>query len=203
MFPDISYDSFYNEVGNPKEEYEKIYHYKNVIFWSFSRKDYQKTNWWSKTASSKISDRITIRTANTVRKIVKCNEWSKLHMNALIVYGSQYGTTKRYAEQLSEMINLPVISYEDIKELTEYDLIVHFGGLYAGGVKGLKRSSKYYGENTQLIIVTVGLADVYDKENTDNIRKSIRKQVPERILSNTNIFHLRGGIDYDKLELQA
>ena len=39
-------------------------------------------------------------------------------MNALIVYGSQYGTTKRYAEQLSEMINLPVISYEDIKELT-------------------------------------------------------------------------------------
>ena len=71
MFPDISYDSFYNEVGNPKEEYEKIYHYKNVIFWSFSRKDYQKTNWWSKTASSKISDRITIRTANTVRKIVK------------------------------------------------------------------------------------------------------------------------------------
>ena len=23
-------------------------------------------------------------------------------MNALIVYGSQYGTTKRYAEQLSE-----------------------------------------------------------------------------------------------------
>ena len=71
MFPTISYDRFYNEVGNPKEAYEKIYHYKNVIFWSFSRKDYQKTNWWSKTASLKISDRITIRTANTVRKIVK------------------------------------------------------------------------------------------------------------------------------------
>ena len=46
-------------------------------------------------------------------------------MNALIVYGSQYGTTKRYAEQFSEMINLPVISYEDIKELTEYDVDQH------------------------------------------------------------------------------
>ena len=57
------------------------------------------------------------------------------------------------------------------------------------------------GENTQLIIVTVGLADVYDKENTDNIRKS-KKQVPKRILSNTNIFHLRGGIDYDKLNFK-
>ena len=39
-------------------------------------------------------------------------------MNALIVYGSQYGTTKRYAEQLSEMINLPVISYEEDRKST-------------------------------------------------------------------------------------
>lgn len=70
MFPTLSYDEFYDVVGSPKEEYEKVYHYKNAIFWSFSRKDYQKTNWWSKTASSNISDQITIRTANTLRKIV-------------------------------------------------------------------------------------------------------------------------------------
>jgi len=70
MFPSLSYDEFYDNVGKPKEEYEKVHSYKNAIFWSFSRKDYQKTNWWSKTASSNISDMITIRTANTVRKIV-------------------------------------------------------------------------------------------------------------------------------------
>ena len=51
MSPLLSYNEFYNEVGNPKEEYEKVYNYKNSIFWSFSRKDHQKTNWWSKTAS--------------------------------------------------------------------------------------------------------------------------------------------------------
>lgn len=65
----LSYEEFYDEIGNPKEEYEKVHPYKNIVFWSFSRKDYQKTNWWSKTASSKVSDKITIRTANTVRKI--------------------------------------------------------------------------------------------------------------------------------------
>lgn len=69
LLPPISYDEFYHEIGAPKDEYEKSYHYKNAIFWSFIRKDYQKTNWWSKTASSNISDKITIRTANTVRKI--------------------------------------------------------------------------------------------------------------------------------------
>ena len=59
-----------NEIGEPKKELEKIESYKDVIFWSFNRKDYQKTNWWSKTASASISTKLTIRTANTVRKIV-------------------------------------------------------------------------------------------------------------------------------------
>lgn len=69
MMPPLSYEEFYDEIGTPKAEYEQVHHYKTVIFWSFSRKNYQKTNWWSKTANSNISDKITIRTANTVRKI--------------------------------------------------------------------------------------------------------------------------------------
>lgn len=42
-----------------------------LFFGSFSRKDYQKTNWWPKTANTNVSKKITIRTANTIRKIVK------------------------------------------------------------------------------------------------------------------------------------
>lgn len=70
LMPPLSYEELYAEIGNPKAEYEKVYNYKNTVFWSFSRKDYQKTNWWSKTASVQVKDKITIRTANTVRKIV-------------------------------------------------------------------------------------------------------------------------------------
>lgn len=70
IMPSLSYEEFYDEIGSPKAEYEKVHNYKKVIFWSFSRKDYQKTNWWSKTANANISNEITIRTANTVRKIV-------------------------------------------------------------------------------------------------------------------------------------
>lgn len=70
IMPSLSYEEFYNEIGPPKAEFEKVSHYKNVVFWSFSRKDYQKTSWWRETASANISHRITIRTANTVRKIV-------------------------------------------------------------------------------------------------------------------------------------
>ena len=65
MFTDV-----FSEIGEPKEELEKIQDYKEVIFWSFSRKNYQKTNWWSKTVSASISNKLTIRTASTIRKVV-------------------------------------------------------------------------------------------------------------------------------------
>lgn len=70
MIPPMSYEVFFHGVGQPKEGYEKVHHDNNAIFWSFHRKDYQKTNWWSKTASSAVGSKVTIRTANTVRKIV-------------------------------------------------------------------------------------------------------------------------------------
>lgn len=70
IMPPATFAEVFNEIGEPKEELEKIKDYKEVVFWSFIRKDYQKTNWWSKTASTSISKKLTIRTANTVKKIV-------------------------------------------------------------------------------------------------------------------------------------
>lgn len=70
VIPPATFTDVYNEIGEPKEEIEKIKDYKEAIFWSFSRKDYQKTNWWPKTAGANISSKLTIRTANTVRKLV-------------------------------------------------------------------------------------------------------------------------------------
>ena len=123
-------------------------------------------------------------------------------MNTVIIYGSQYGTTKRYAEKFAEMTDLPIISFEDIENLEKYERVVYFGALYAGGVKGLKNTIKKLSPNTKLVIVTVGLADVCDEENISNIRSSIRKQVPEYLFKKVSIFHLRGGIDYQKLSLK-
>lgn len=70
LFPSLSFEELYETIGSPKEELEMIYNYKGFIFWSFSRENYQKTNWWSKTTLPSISHQITIRTANTVRRIV-------------------------------------------------------------------------------------------------------------------------------------
>ena len=122
-----------------------------------------------------------------------------MDMGTLVIYGSQYGTAKRYAERFAEMTHLPIASYEDAQTLSDYNRIVYFGALYAGGVKGLKKTVRKMSHNTRLTIMTVGLADVHDQGNVNNIMESIRKQVPESLLKNASVFHLRGGIDYSKL----
>lgn len=71
LSPKITLDDFYDQVGPLEEAYEKAQAYKNVIFWSFDRKQYQKSRWWYKTASTDIRHYITIRTAHTVQKILR------------------------------------------------------------------------------------------------------------------------------------
>ncbi|SCJ78423.1 Uncharacterized protein conserved in bacteria [uncultured Eubacterium sp.] len=58
------------KIGEPTKELERTCICKNAIFWSFDRKNYAKANWWKKTASARIGEMITIRTANTLKKIV-------------------------------------------------------------------------------------------------------------------------------------
>lgn len=60
-----------HRIGEPTKDLEQICIYKNVIFWTFDRKAYAKCSWWKKTASAGIAEKLTIRTANTVRKMCK------------------------------------------------------------------------------------------------------------------------------------
>lgn len=65
------YEEVYNTIGSQKEGLEQIEEYNNCIFWSFDLNNYRKSNWWVKTASTDIKDKITIKTANTMRKILE------------------------------------------------------------------------------------------------------------------------------------
>lgn len=62
-------ESIRSTIGEPSKDLEKIQIYENVIFWTFDRKLYQKCNWWKKTATKGIAEKLTIRTANTIQKM--------------------------------------------------------------------------------------------------------------------------------------
>lgn len=65
----ITVEDVFKAVGEIKPEYEKIDYYKDVIFWSAPLKTFTKTR-WSKIASSTVNNDVTIRNANTVKRLL-------------------------------------------------------------------------------------------------------------------------------------
>ena len=123
-------------------------------------------------------------------------------MNSIIIYGSHYGTTKQYAEELSKRTNIKAISFKKFnQQINDYDNIIYLGALYAGGVLGMSKTLKKLNNisNKKILIATVGLSDPTDEVNKNNIRNNIKNQIPKEVFEKAKIFHLRGGIDYSKL----
>jgi flavodoxin len=118
----------------------------------------------------------------------------------VVVYKSKYGSTKKYAESISDRLNAELFECSDIKpdKLNEYDTIIFGGGLYASGINGISLITKNYQsiKDKNLIVFTVGLASTDDKEIFKPI---IEKNFAEEMSNKIRFFHMRGGIDYKKL----
>ena len=48
---------------------------------------------------------------------------------SLIIYGSQYGTTKRYAEHLSAMTGIEAVAFKEAKDIDKYERVIFMGAL--------------------------------------------------------------------------
>lgn len=122
-------------------------------------------------------------------------------MKEIIIYGSKYGSAKRYAEELSKKTGIPTVRYEDAGNIGAANTLVYIGAVYAGGILGLKKTLGKL-KNTggkKIVIATVALGDPKDKASVTNLRKSLKRQLSDEMYSNAKIFHLRGGVDYSKM----
>ena len=122
-------------------------------------------------------------------------------MTSVVIYGSQYGTAKQYAEELASRTSIAARPYDSVGDINHYDTIAYVGALYAGGVLGMKKTFAKLAscEGKTIAIATVGLADPTDPENVANIEANMKRQLSEEVYEAAQIFHLRGGIDYSKL----
>ena len=118
-------------------------------------------------------------------------------MAGIVIYGSEYGTAKQYAEELARRTGLGALPYDALDNINKYEVIAYVGSLYAGGVLGMKQTFAKLAtcEGKTLAIATVGLADPTDAENVANIEANMRRQLPKEVYEAAHIFHLRGGID--------
>ena len=121
--------------------------------------------------------------------------------HSIIIYASQYGSTKRYAEHLSAITGIKCVSRKDSEDIQNYERIIYLGALFAGSVFGLKKFATTV-TSQELIVITVGLVDTQDDENIRYIRNNIKSQIPTHLYDEDKIFHLRGAIDYSTMGLK-
>ena len=70
VLPTSTAEEIAAKIGEATPELEQIQLCGSAIFWSFDLARHSKANWWKKTAAAGIGEHLTIRTANTVKKLV-------------------------------------------------------------------------------------------------------------------------------------
>lgn len=122
-------------------------------------------------------------------------------MDNIIIYASKYGSSKKYALELSKRTGIDAISYKDIKTFEDFDTIIYFGGVYASKVRGLKETLKKFPIklSQNLIVVTVGLTNPNDLEAMNKFYQSLRTQIPENLFDDCKIVNLLGALRFDEL----
>lgn len=107
-----------------------------------------------------------------------------------IVFTSQTGFTRQYAEMLGQTLSLPVYSLEETaSQLPGGSRILYLGWVHASHVKGYRQAAKRF---SVCAVCGVGLCD------TGTLTTEVRQAtaIPEEI----PVFTLQGGIERKKLK---
>ncbi len=118
----------------------------------------------------------------------------------IVVYKSNYGSTKKYAEWIAEVLNADLYERSKItKEVIDgCTTIIYGGGVYAGNIIGLNSLLKKY-ENVkakQMIVFAVGASPV-----SDETEKFINEALAKVGLKSVKGFYLRGALDEENMNV--
>lgn len=106
-----------------------------------------------------------------------------------IVYTSNSGFTKKYAEMLGEELQIPVYEFKESKgKIQKDEEIIYMGWIMAGGIKYYEKASKKYKIKA---VCSVGMSKPDEKQYRDLLEKYSMKE---------KLFYLQGGFNKAKLK---
>lgn len=117
----------------------------------------------------------------------------------IILYQSKYGSTKKYAEWLSQETGYDCVEIKVAKaaNLQNYDVIILGGGVYASGIAGLQFLKKNIKQlsNKKTAVFAVG-ASPYEEKAISQIRELHFKNE----LNSIPLFYCRGAWNEEKMK---
>ena len=120
-------------------------------------------------------------------------------MKTIVIYNSQTGFTKRYAEWIAEKSGADCLelSVAKKKSMDEYDAIIFGGWACAGSISkiGWFKGNINKWEGKKLIVFCVGGSPL---DNPD-IEPALAKMFTEEEHKKVSVFYCPGGFNYDKM----
>ncbi|MEL4860117.1 flavodoxin domain-containing protein [Pseudoflavonifractor phocaeensis] len=117
-------------------------------------------------------------------------------MNAIVIYRSRTGFTKRYAQWLAEDLGCEAAAYEDRDkvELSGFDTVLYGDFLHAGALKGLDwlKAKLPELEGKRVAVFAVGACPADDPSLGPTLERSLEGV-------GLPCFYLRGGLDYENM----
>lgn len=123
-------------------------------------------------------------------------------MKTIVVYASQTGFTRRYAEWIAEELDCDAVPVEqaDGIDVGACDVVVFGGWFHAGGLLGKKWLARARAEHPQVRFVAFAVGAT-PPEWTDMIDEAMTREFPSPEFDGVERFYLRGGFAYERLSL--
>lgn len=120
-------------------------------------------------------------------------------MKTIVIYNSQTGFTKRYAEWIAEKSNADCFGLSEAKKknLDGYDSIIYGGWACAGGISklGWFKGNINKWDGKKLIVFCVGGSPLDNPE----IESALRNNFNEKEWRRVSAFYCPGGFNYEKM----
>ncbi|MBN2259206.1 MAG: flavodoxin domain-containing protein [Clostridiales bacterium] len=121
-------------------------------------------------------------------------------MKGIVIYKSKYGSTKQYAQWISEETGIDIVSMDefDVSLLTEYDIVVIGAYIRAGKIAAKEWLDKNVNllKNKKIYFYTVSGTNPQNKM----IFELAKATIPIELQSSTQIFNMHGKMNYKELD---
>jgi flavodoxin len=118
----------------------------------------------------------------------------------LLVYKSNTGFTKKYAQWIQEELNCTAVELKeiDVSEIVKYDIVIFGGGMHAtriNGINFIKNNLELF-KNRHLIIFATGATPASAAEE---VKKFEQANIPNE--SNIPFFYFESGMNYRDMKI--
>lgn len=128
-------------------------------------------------------------------------------MNSLVLFRSEYGHTEKYAQWLGESLSTAPIDLADRRPtpLIGADCAIFILPVYAANLTAVKRVGQLAeaAPEVPIAIATVSMNDLNsDTNGRDEVLGKCKATLPAPVFERINWFHLRGGLDYERMRFK-